>query len=396
MKQIALLGSTGQIGTRVLDVVRQLPGFRVHSLVARSSWEKVRDQILEFRPDRAVLLDEAAAAKLRESCAGSSTRIESGPEAMLQAVSDPAVGIVTCAISGAAGLLASHRAVELGKNLALANKESIVLAGELLMDLSARSGSAIVPVDSEHSAIFQCLLAGRRREIRRVIITGSGGPFRTFSREQMELATPEQALKHPTWQMGPKITIDSATLMNKALEIIEARHLFGLSVDQIEVLIHPQSIVHSMVEFVDGSVMAQLSLPDMRIPIQYALTFPDRAPNENIRWLDLAKLGSLTFEAPDPDRFPALRFGRQVAEEGGTSGACLNAADEVAIDEFLAGRIRFPRILGAIEHVLSSHRRIERPSLDQIFETDRWARVEVHRFLGNGRAALAEERRPRT
>lgn len=382
MKKIALLGSTGQIGTRVLDVLRQLPGFAVDSLVARTSWEKVLEQIKEFKPRVAVMLDETSARELRKAYGKGPTRIESGEDSMLEAVASKDAPIVYCAIAGAAGLRASHRAVQKGKLLALANKESIVMAGELLMALARKTGSAIVPVDSEHSAIFQCLLSGKPKEIRRLIITGSGGPFRTATREQMDAATPEQALKHPTWQMGPKITIDSATLMNKALEIIEARHLFGVKPDQIEVVIHPQSIIHSLVEFVDGSMIAQMSLPDMRIPIQYALTYPDRAPSSCVTWLDLSQVRSLTFESPDARRFPTLDFGFQVAKKGGTLGACLNGADEVAIEEFLAGRIRFTRMFDAIGHALSTHRVISSPSLQQILEADAWARDQVRRFLG--------------
>jgi 1-deoxy-D-xylulose-5-phosphate reductoisomerase len=283
---------------------------------------------------------------------------------------------VLAAIVGAAGLPATLAAVERGLDVGLANKESLVVAGAILMPLAAQRGGRLIPVDSEHSAIFQALQAGRREDVRRIYLTASGGPFRTWTRERIESATLEAALNHPTWSMGPKITIDSATMMNKALEVIEAHYLFDLPVEQIEVLVHPESIVHSMVEFRDGSLIAQLGAPDMKTPIQYAMTFPRRVVGVGAT-LSWSEARSLHFEPPDFERFPALRLGFQAARAGGSSGAVLNAANETAVELFRAGRVGFGRIAAACETVLARHRIIARPALPDLLEADAWARREV-------------------
>ena len=295
---------------------------------------------------------------------------------MLEAVSSPTVDRVLSAYVGIAGLRATWKAVEAGKTVALANKESLVVAGPLITQLAQQTGAQILPVDSEHSAVFQALRSGQPKEVRRIILTASGGPFRTKKKEELASVTVEEALAHPTWKMGRKITVDSATLMNKALEIIEARWLFGVTAEQIAVVIHPQSIVHSMVEFVDGSVIAQLSPPDMRLPIQYALYYPERCPGI-ARKIDWTQVLDLRFEPPDPERFPAIRLGLEAARRGGTAGAVLNAANEAAVECFLQGRLRFDQIVPACEAVLESHPFDPEPTLERIFELDSWARREI-------------------
>jgi 1-deoxy-D-xylulose-5-phosphate reductoisomerase len=294
-------------------------------------------------------------------------------------VSDPDVDLVVTAIVGAAGLAGTLAALEAGKTVALANKETLVLAGELVMELARRRGVAIIPIDSEHSAIFQAMHCGRACEVERVVLTASGGPFRGRSRESLAKVDCKEALNHPTWQMGPKITIDSATLMNKALEVIEAHWLFDLPPERIEVVIHPQSLVHSFVEFRDGSVLAQLSPPDMRLPIQYALTYPERVrgPARRLNWREL---GQWHFEQPDHETFPALQLGYEVARRGGTCGAVLNAANEAAVGRFLAGELAFLDIAQACRDVLGNHDYSARPTLEELLQADRWARQEVYRW----------------
>ena len=374
MKRVALLGSTGSIGTSCLDVIAALPDrLAVAALTAHTNWERLCEQARRFRPRCVTLTDDARLAQLDRSRLDGDVELLVAPDRVERLVTDPGTDIVLTAVVGAAGLRGTWAALAAGKTVCVANKETLVLAGPLVMDLARRTGARILPVDSEHSAVFQAMQAGQPREVRRIQLTASGGPFRTWSREQIEAATPEQALKHPTWQMGRKITIDSATMMNKALEIIEAKWLFGLDPDQIEVIVHPESIVHSLVEFADGSVIAQLSPPDMRLPIQYALCFPDRVPGPSPR-LDLARLGPLHFEAADMERFPALQLGYEVARRGGTAGAVLNAANEVAVERFLAGTIRFSDIVRACRAVLESHTFDPGPTLDGLLAADRWAR----------------------
>jgi len=376
MKNIAILGSTGSIGLNTLDVARHLRDrCRITGLAARSRWEVLRDQISEFSPSQAALAEESDYSALAAALNGSPTRLLKGMKGVAEVAVAGDVDVVMSAITGYAGLEPGLAALRAGKTLALANKESLVTAGPLMMEAARAGKASIIPVDSEHSAIFQAMASGRSNEVRRVIITASGGPFRTASLQEMEEAIPEQALRHPTWTMGPKITIDSATMMNKALEIIEARWLFGLEPDQIEILVHPQSIVHSLVEFRDGSVIAQLGMPDMRVPIQYALTWPERLEG-NARRLNLAEVRSLGFEALDAARFPAVALGFRAAREGGTLGAVLNAANEIAVDAFLGRKIRFTRIASLVREVMDRHHLVASPTLDDIRTADAWARSE--------------------
>jgi 1-deoxy-D-xylulose-5-phosphate reductoisomerase len=377
---VAVLGSTGSIGTSTLDVVAASEGrFVPWLLAAHRSVATLVEQAQRVRPAWVVVVDEAAASELGPGSLPSGTRLAVGADALDDLVRDPNVDRVVSAIVGAAGLRSTWAAVEAGKTVALANKETLVMAGPLVMRLAARSGATILPVDSEHSAIQQALQSGRHDEVRRIVLTASGGPFRTWPRERLAAATPEEALRHPTWSMGPKITIDSATMMNKALELIEARWLFQMPAEKLAVVVHPQSIVHSLVEFVDGSVIAQLSPPDMRLPIQYALTYPARTPGP-ARRLDLAEALRLDFEPPDEERFPAIRLGREAASRGGTAGAVLNAANEEAVGCFLAGRMRFTDIAAACGRALDEHPFQPDPSLEEIRRLDAWARQEVARW----------------
>lgn len=375
-----MLGSTGSIGTSCLDVVRALaPRFQIEALCAGSRWELLKQQAWEFRPRRAVLADQNVRTSLNGCHLPSETELSFGADEVERMASLPEVQTVVCGIVGAAGLRGTWAAVEAGKRVALANKETLVVAGPLVVEKARERGAELIPVDSEHSAIFQALRSGNPSEVKRIVLTASGGPFRTWTQSRLEQVTPDQALAHPTWRMGKKITIDSATLMNKALEVIEARWLFGLNADQIEVVIHPQSIIHSFVEFVDGSVIAQLSPPDMKLPIQYALTYPERVSGELPR-MDWTRNFQLTFEPPDRERFPALELGFEVVRRGGTTGAVLNAANEVAVERFLSGELRFVDIPKACREVLSQHHFESHPSLETLFQLDRWAREELHKW----------------
>lgn len=365
MTGIALLGSTGSIGQQTLDVIRSLDDrFRIVSLAAGHRTEELSAQIQEFRPSVVV-------------CSGSleidGQRVLPSPDGLIDAVTHPDVDIVVCATSGHDAIPATFAALEAGKTIALANKETIVCAGELIMPLARRLGQTIRPVDSEHSAIWQSLQSGSDEDVRRIILTASGGPFRTTPRSELEMVTVEQALKHPNWSMGGKITIDSATLMNKGLELIEARWLFDIPYDQIDIVVHPEQIIHSMVEFNDRSTIAQLSFPDMRLPIQYALTWPEHAES-SFRPLDFTTLSTMSFELPDTDRFPALRLARKAGEAGTTYPTVLSAADEVAVDAFREGQIGFIDIPWVIESVLAAHDGIPVTGLDVILEADQWAR----------------------
>jgi 1-deoxy-D-xylulose-5-phosphate reductoisomerase len=380
-RQVVILGSTGSIGRSALSVVAHDGGsrLRAHGLSAHSGWETLVEQAKSFRPRYAVLTDPESAKHVDGQLRGTGTELMAGLDGLIRMVQDPETDRVLTAIVGAAGLRGTWAALEAGKTIALANKETLVVAGPLITDLARRRGAALLPVDSEHSAIFQALRAGSSREVRRVILTSSGGPFRGKSPKELAGVTPEQALKHPTWRMGPKITIDSATLMNKALEVIEARWLFDLKPEQIEVVIHPESVVHSMVEFVDGSVMAQLSPPDMRLPIQYALNFPERLPGP-CPLLDLTSAMALHFEPPDRETFPSLDLGFEVMRRGGTAGSALNAANEEAVTRFLAGEIGFLEIPAACRAVLDNHPYDPSPTLDDLWRVDAWARQEVGRW----------------
>ena len=380
-KSIALLGSTGSIGRNVVEVVKNLgDGFRIEALSAHKSVETLAGQIRDIRPRLAVITDESLLKPLREKAGAADCEILGGRDALESVVRSGGFDIVFHAIAGGVGLRYSMAAIEAGGTLALANKESLVMAGRLLMDAARRKGADILPVDSEHSAILQSLAGNQHSAIKRVIVTASGGPFYDCTPERLDKVTPEEALNHPTWTMGRKITIDSATLMNKALEVIEAKWLFDLDASQIEVLVHRQSVVHSMVEFCDNSVIAQMGVPDMRIPIQYALTYPERRRSVAPR-LDMAAVGNLTFEEPDMERFPALRLGFEVARRGGNSGAVLNAANEVAVAAFLGGRISFAKISQIVEEVLKRHAFVEGPSLEEIYSADSSARLEAEKCL---------------
>ncbi len=376
MKNVVLLGSTGSIGTSTVKVAEDLPDrIRLVGLAAGQNAELLLQQTRKFEPEMISLNDPAKAAELR-AMLGIKTRVCSGAEGLLKLATLPAADIVLIAIVGTAGLAPALAAIRAGKDIAIASKEILVMAGEIVMREAAARGVRVLAVDSEHSAIFQCLDGKPASSVRRLWLTASGGPFRQTPKEAFPDITVEQALKHPSWVMGRKITIDSATLFNKGLEMIEARWLFGVEMDRVGVLVHPQSIVHSMVEFVDGALLAQLSTPDMCLPIQYALTYPDRAPSERVQ-TDFAKIGSLTFEEPDPEKFPALRLARRAGEIGGTLPAVFNAANEVAVEGFCQRRLTFPQISATVERVMTAHQPAEAPSLDQIFAADRWARTEA-------------------
>ena len=428
MKRVAVLGSTGSIGTSCLTVLETLSDrLEAVALTAHRGWESLAEQCRRFQPRWAVLADETCRDDCDLSTFPNDTEVRFGAEAIEQIAADDGVDIVITGITGAAGLRGTWAAVEAGKRVGIANKETLVVAGPLVMDLAERSGAELIPVDSEHSAIFQALQAGNRADLQRVILTASGGPFRGQSSDQLREVTPEMALAHPTWDMGPKVTIDSATLMNKALEVIEARWLFDLSVvgcspetvvgrspdrptgataghpagtsdgrpavgegagsgdprttneSQIAVVVHPQSIVHSFVEFVDGSVVAQLSPPDMMLPIQYALTWPDRTPGPSPR-MDWGDPFSLEFHPPDREAFPALDLGFEVAERGGTCGAVLNAANEAAVARFLESDLAFTDIARACRAVLSAHKFDPKPTLSELMRLDAWAREEINQW----------------
>jgi 1-deoxy-D-xylulose-5-phosphate reductoisomerase len=379
-RSIALLGSTGSIGTSCLDVIRQHSDrLRAAGLVAHRSVERLCQQVSEFRPTWAVLGSDEVSVPTPTMQNGTGTDWHQGLHKVAALVRQPEICTVVCAMAGASGLPATWAAVDAGKQVALANKESLVIAGPLIMQRAAETGARLIPVDSEHSAIFQCLQSGRRQDLRKVILTASGGPFRGFSKTQLESVTPAMALRHPTWNMGPKITIDSATMMNKALEIIEARWLFGLLPDEISVVIHPQSYVHSLVEFQDGSVISQMSPPDMRLPIQYALLFPDR-PAGPARTTDWTETRTIELIPPDLDAFPALRLGFEAAHQGGTCGAVLNAANEVAVSRFLNRELPFHQITCVVEDVLNHHQFDARPSMEQLLQADVRAREEAARW----------------
>jgi 1-deoxy-D-xylulose-5-phosphate reductoisomerase len=380
MKTLCILGSTGSVGSNVATVVAGLPGrFRVASLSAGRNLDLLSRQIVQFTPELAVVAApgsvEPLQEKLRSLGYSRPIRISAGVEGQIEAATLPAVDFVVSAAHGVTGLAATYEAVRAGKNIGLANKETLVAAGALVMQAARDRGVRLLPIDSEHSAVHQCLRSGCSREVKRLILTASGGPFLRKPQPDLEQVTPEQALKHPVWTMGGRITVDSATLMNKGLEVIEAHWLFGLTAGQIEVLIHPESVIHSMIEFCDGSILAQLAVPDMRIPIQYALTYPDRLPvNGGGLTLDLASLQQLNFERPDRERFPCLDFAREALEKGGAWSCALNAADEVAVEAFLAGRLRFTGIPRVVERVMRQTPAVELSSLAEVLECDREAR----------------------
>jgi len=360
-----------------LEVVAASDGqLRVLGLTAHSSCSKLLEQASTVHPRWAVASDRQTASQFDWSGLPTETELLVGPAGIESVASHDDVDIVVTAIVGSAGLTGTWAAVNEGKTVALANKETLVMAGPLVMQRASECGATVLPVDSEHSAVFQALQAGRREDLKRIVLTASGGPFRDATREQLENVTVDEALAHPTWDMGPKITVDSATMMNKALEIIEASWLFNIPPEQVDVVIHPQSVVHSMVEFKDGSILAQLSPPDMKLPIQYALSYPERWECPAAK-LDLEKALSLDFFPPDEDRFPALTLGHEVARRGGTAGAVLNAANEAAVARFLDGQLRFMDIVPACRAVLDNHDFDPSPTLSQLLELDAWARKET-------------------
>jgi 1-deoxy-D-xylulose-5-phosphate reductoisomerase len=387
-KRIAILGSTGSIGTNALDVIDHLgPDYQVTALSAHSQSKKLLEQIARYKPKAVCVTDPKAHAEIHRALSAPHPPISPSPHLysdLADLVRRDDIDLVVAAVVGAAGLPAVFAAVETGKTLALANKESLVVAGSILIPLARKHDVPILPVDSEHSAIFQALQSGRPREVKRLILTASGGPFRLSTAEHIENATLADALNHPTWQMGNKITIDSASMFNKGLELIEACWLFDLPPEQIDIVIHPESVVHSMVEFVDGNVLAQLSPPDMRTPIQYAVTYPERLPS-NSRKLDLAQPFSLNFHPPDPARFPALDIARDVARRGGTLGAVMNAANEAAVALFMSGQIPFGMISKAVSHTIAAHAVQQSPSLDDLLKADRWARNTAEEFIQSRR-----------
>jgi 1-deoxy-D-xylulose-5-phosphate reductoisomerase len=377
-RRLAILGSTGSIGVQALDVVARFPGrFEVVGLAAGRNVERLAAQVRAFRPKVVAAADPAAAEALRR-LVPSDVEVLSGDDGVVQVAVRPEVDFVLAAISGGAGLRSTAAAVEAGKDIGLANKESLVLAGELVMRRAAERGVTILPVDSEHSAIHQSLVGHNRSEVRRLLLTASGGPLRGVPAGELPAVTPARALKHPNWSMGDKITIDSATLMNKGLEVIEARWLFDFPPRRIDILVHPESIVHSMVEYVDGSVVAQLGVSDMRGPISYALGHPERLPLD-LAPLDLARLGRLTFEPPDPARFPAYTLAYRALELGGTAPAVLSGADEAAVAAFLAGRCRFTDIAELCAAALEAHAVEPLRSVEQALAASEWGKREASR-----------------
>jgi 1-deoxy-D-xylulose-5-phosphate reductoisomerase len=389
MRRLAILGSTGSIGVQALDVVARFPDrFEVVGLAAGRNVERLAAQVRAFRPKVVAAADQAAAEALR-ALVPSDVQVLSGDDGVVQVAVWPEVDSVLAAISGGAGLRSTAAAVEAGKDLGLANKESLVLAGELIMRRAAERGVTILPVDSEHSAIHQSLVGHNRSEVRRLLLTASGGPLRGVPAAELREVTPARALKHPTWTMGDKITIDSATLMNKGLEVIEARWLFDVEPRRIDIVVHPESVVHSMVEYIDGSIVAQLGISDMRGPISYAMGHPGRLPLD-LAPLDLARLGKLTFEPPDPERFPAFTLAYRALERGGTSPAVLSGADEAVVAAFLAGRCGFTAIAEICAEVLEAHAPEPLRSVEQALDASELGRHEAERRV----ARAARQARP--
>ncbi len=381
-RHIAILGSTGSIGRQALDVVRQHPDlFEVELITANNNSALLIEQALEFNVNNAVICNKDKYREVADALQPHMIKVFAGMESVCDLVAGDNIDMVLTAMVGFSGLKSTVAAVKAGKAIALANKETLVAAGKTVTDLARQHKAPILPVDSEHSAIFQCLHCSPDASIEKIHLTASGGPFRTWSRERIAEATKEQALKHPKWTMGSKITIDSATMMNKGLEIIEARWLFGTEPDKINVVVHPESVIHSMVEFADGSIMAQLGCPDMRIPIQYALGYPARLPLDSRR-LDFAMLGSITFEAPDTERFPALALARVALSKGGNMPCIMNAANEVAVAAFLQGRLGFYGITDIVEKCMNGVDFVSEPDLDTIFMSDKAAAAKAMELTG--------------
>ena len=378
MRKIVLLGSTGSIGTQTLDVVRNnSKELEVVGLAANTRVEMVEKQVREFKPKYVCMFDENAAKDLKQRLSDIDIKVYSGMEGLLEIVSVPEADTVLTAVVGMIGIRPTIKAIESGKDIALANKETLVCAGHIIMPLAAKMGVKILPVDSEHSAIFQSLNGEPKDKVEKILLTASGGPFRGKKKSELENMTAADALKHPTWDMGPKVTIDSSSLVNKGLEVMEARWLFDVSLDNIQVLVHPQSIVHSAVQYVDGAVIAQLGVPDMKLPIQYALFYPDRRPMAEKR-LDLFELGSLTFEKPDIETFRGLKLAFDAAYAGGSMPTVFNAANEMAVRRFLKGDIRYLEIYDMIEEAMEHHKRVDNPDVDAILLAEK----ETYEFLG--------------
>ncbi len=376
MKNVVLLGSTGSIGTSTIKVAEDLPDkIRLIGLAAGNNLELLVEQTRKFQP-AAISLMSLEKAKAARDLLGMTTNVFAGEEGLIKLATLPAADIVLIAIVGTAGLQPALAAIRAGKDIAVASKEILVMAGEIVMNEARKHGVQVLAVDSEHSAIFQCLDGKPSSSVRKLWLTASGGPFRQTPKEDFPNITVERALRHPSWVMGTKITIDSATLFNKGLEMIEARWLFDIEMARVSVVVHPQSIIHSMVEFVDGSMLAQLSTPDMCLPIQYALTYPDRAASDRVQ-TNLAKLGKLDFEEPDTERFPALNLARRAGEIGGTLPAVLNAANEIAVEAFVKRKINFPQITETVRRTMDAHKVVPHPTLEQILEADAWARREA-------------------
>lgn len=384
MKNIVILGSTGSIGRQTLAVIRSLPGrFNVTGLAAGKNWRLLADQIREFQPQAAVLSGQSELSLLRAELApAKKPELGLGREGMEALASMSEADLIVVAVTGTSGIFPTIAALRAGKDIALANKETMVAAGQMVTALSAQKQASIYPVDSEHSAVWQCLNGNNLDEVEKIILTASGGPFRGLSAKDMESVTVEMALRHPNWNMGRKVTIDSATLMNKGLEVIEAKWLFGVDYSQIEVVVHPQSIIHSAVEYKDGSIIAQMGTPDMRLPIQYALTYPERM-NGAVPRLKMTDLKGLTFEAPDVERFPSLQLAFEAGRAGGTMPAVMNAANEEAVDSFLKGVLSFKNIPVAVEGVMLAHKTVAMPDLEDIVEADLRAREMAEQIIKN-------------
>ncbi|WP_018250148.1 1-deoxy-D-xylulose-5-phosphate reductoisomerase [Orenia marismortui] len=378
MKKITILGSTGSIGKQTLEVIKDLEEIEVLALTANSSVDLLAEQINLFKPKYAVLMNASLINELKYKLNDKKTQILAGLEGLIEVATLDEIDLVVNAVVGAVGVKPTLEAIRAGKDIALANKETLVTAGSIVMREAKENNVKILPVDSEHNAIFQALQGEDENMVKKIILTASGGPFRTFSKNKLTNVTVKEALNHPNWDMGGKITIDSATLMNKGLEVIEAKWLFDLDYDQVDVVVHPQSIIHSLVEYEDHSILAELGLPDMKIPIQYALTYPRRKPN-NLESLDLAKIGQLTFEEPKYDLFPCLKYAYQAGEIGGTMPAVLNAANEIAVNKFLKNKIKFVDIPKIIKRVMSAHQVVDNPILEDILEADVWARKQAEK-----------------
>ena len=383
MRALTILGSTGSIGTQTLEVVENLPGeFRVVALTANRNIELLAHQARQFQVEAVALADPKGADELRRLLAGSGIAIHTGRSGLLEIAGRDDIDLCLNGLVGGGGMAPTMAALEAGVDVALSNKESLVMAGALITALQQEKGTKLLPIDSEHSAIWQCLAGEDRSQIRRLVLTGSGGPFRTWPLEDMSQVTREQALRHPNWDMGPKVTIDSATMMNKGLEVIEARWLYDMPPERIDIVIHPQSIIHSMVEFVDGSIKAQLGVPDMKIPIQYALAYPDHRPADWPR-LDLAAIGELTFEEPDLEKFPCITLAYDALRRGGSAPAALNLANDLAVQAFLDDQLAFAAIPRVLERVLSEHPFIETPTLADLEELEGWTERYVSKTLGS-------------